>query len=128
MSSPCEQGDDNPSALPSDIIDKTRFCQIASLRTAGFTRGNTTASQGMKPILLTRQRSNVFELIKENSAKGFLILKRSSSLYNVYYFMLPGTCYFFITSAKFSCLSLFSSAFRKQGVINNVGTYCSICK
>ena len=126
MSSPCEQGDDNPSALPSDIIDKTRFCQIASLRTAGFTRGNTTASQGMKPILLTRQRSNVFELIKENSAKGFLILSLVHCI--MYGNSILGTCYFFITSAKFSCLSLFSSAFRKQGVINNVGTYCSICK
>ena len=49
---------ENPSALPSDF-DKTRFCQIASLRTTP-----RIPPAGMKPILLTRQRSNVFELIK----------------------------------------------------------------
>ena len=113
MSSPCEQGDDNPSALPSDIIDKTRFCQIASLRTAGFTRGNTTASQGMKPILLTRQRSNVFELIKENSARGFLILKISSSLYNVHYFMLPRDLLLFYHFSKIQLPFTFLECIQK---------------
>ena len=56
------------SALPSDF-DKTRYCQIASLRTAPRPR----TPPGMKPILLARQRSNVYELIKGCDLKGFLI-------------------------------------------------------
>ena len=62
-------GDQDYNNHSSDNIDKTRYSQI----TSGRTTRNNYASLGMKPIHLTRQRSNVFELIKETK-RGFLIL------------------------------------------------------
>ena len=66
-------GGDQDYNHSSDNIDKTRYCQITSLRTSFNSTRNNITSQGMKPILLTRQRSNVFELVKEMK-QGFLIM------------------------------------------------------
>ena len=113
-------GDQDYNNHSSDNIDKTRYSQI----TSGRTTRNNYASLGMKPIHLTRQRSNVFELIKETKP-GFLILLA----YNTWKFnsfiprrgifsLLQQFLPFFLWMANSSCQ--FGIAIGNQ--------QCSICK
>ena len=114
-------GDQDYNNHSSDNIDKTRYSQI----TSGRTTRNNYASLGMKPIHLTRQRSNVFELIKETK-RGFLILlfcslilyENSILLFAAFFSLLQQFLPFFLWMANSSCQ--FGIAIGNQ--------QCSICK
>ena len=114
-------GDQDYNNHSSDNIDKTRYSQI----TSGRTTRNNYASLGMKPIHLTRQRSNVFELIKETK-RGFLILlfcslilyENSILLLAAFFSLLQQFLPFFLWMANSSCQ--FGIAIGNQ--------QCSICK
>ena len=116
-------GDQDYNNHSSDNIDKTRYSQI----TSGRTTRNNYASLGMKPIHLTRQRSNVFELIKETK-RGFLILlfllAYNSCKFNTFiprrgiFSLLQQFLPFFLWMANSSCQ--FGIAIGNQ--------QCSICK
>ena len=94
-------GDQDYNNHSSDNIDKTRYSQI----TSGRTTRNNYASLGMKPIHLTRQRSNVFELIKETK-RGFLILLFCSLIPYENSILLFAAWHFFFTSAIFTFFPL----------------------